>query len=70
MGVANREPEDGMGGPGGLEGSIGGGGGGVLLVKLFLVIGLGNFKPPVPAPDPEDLNLIPDTRWPRPGTRE
>jgi len=46
MGVANREPEDGMGGPGGLEGSIGGVGGGVLLVKLFLVIGLGNFKPP------------------------
>jgi len=35
-----------MGGPGGLEGSIGGVGGGVLLVKLFLVIGLGNFKPP------------------------
>jgi len=27
MGVANREPEDGMGGPGGLEGSIGGVGG-------------------------------------------
>jgi hypothetical protein len=44
--MANRGPEDGTGGPGGLEGSIGGGGGGVLLVKLFSVMCLGNFKPP------------------------